>query len=127
MEPFKDLESTKKISSNQDLHFVWVVLVLFSQKVFWNNLDQNLESFSSTLPWIFGQKCFNFKYIDLETGKSECFDKLLTDHEDIELGRCVWRLTGMPCTKASDADRYYFYQDYKKIDKEKKTGHGYNR
>ena len=32
--PFKDLESMKKISSNLDLHFVWVVLVLFSQKAF---------------------------------------------------------------------------------------------
>ena len=74
----------------------------------------------------FGQKVL-CNFIDLKTGESECFDKLLTDHEDIELGRCVWRLTGMPCTKASDADRYYFYQDYKKIDKEKNTGHGYNR
>ena len=101
--------------------------MLFSQKVFWNNLNQNLESFSITLPYIYGQKCLPTSSSVLKTEKSDCFDKLLTDHEDIELGRCVWRITGMPCTKASDADRYYFYQDYKKIDKEKNTGHGYNR
>ena len=22
-----------------------------------------------------------------------CFDKLLTEHEDLELGRCIWRIT----------------------------------
>ena len=34
-----------------------------------------------------------------------CFDKLLTQHEDLEIGRCIWRLTGRGCTKATDIER----------------------
>ena len=43
-----------------------------------------------------------------------CFDKLLTEHEDLELGRCIWRITGKSCTSAADVERYYFYQDMKR-------------
>jgi len=50
---------------------------------------------------------------------SECTDKLLTNHEDLEIGRCVWRLTGIGCTRAEDIDHYYFYQDYKKSNRDK--------
>ena len=43
-----------------------------------------------------------------------CYDKLLTEHEDLEVGRCIWRITGKSCTSAADIERYFFYQDMKR-------------
>ena len=51
---------------------------------------------------------------ELKGKLGECQDKLMTNHEDLELGRCIWHLTGIGCTRAEDIDQYYFYQDYKK-------------
>ena len=33
---------------------------------------------------------------------------ILTDHEDIELGRCIWRKLGIGCTNALDAKQLFF-------------------
>jgi len=41
----------------------------------------------------------------------ECLRSLLTAHEDIELGRCVTKVTGVKCTVSWEA-KDMFYQNY---------------
>ena len=41
-----------------------------------------------------------------------CLGNLLTEHEDVELGRCVQSTTGVKCTTAWDSNTL-FYQNFK--------------
>jgi len=40
-----------------------------------------------------------------------CMNKIYTEHEDIEIGRCIHELSGVSCTLSWDV-RHYFYQNY---------------
>jgi len=42
----------------------------------------------------------------------ECLNNLLTAHEDIELGRCVQKMTGVKCTMSWESIKI-FYQNFK--------------
>ena len=49
----------------------------------------------------------------LRPGLTDCVKNLLTEHEDIELGRCVQRATKVQCATAWSARRVFF-QNYDK-------------
>ena len=49
----------------------------------------------------------------LRPGLTDCLKNLLTEHEDIELGRCVRRVTKVQCATAWSARRLFF-QNYNK-------------
>ena len=42
----------------------------------------------------------------------ECLENLFTEHEDIELGRCVIRSSGVKCTRSWEF-REIFFQNFK--------------
>ena len=42
----------------------------------------------------------------------KCLENLLTEHEDIELGRCVSKMSGVKCTTSWET-RKLFYQNFK--------------
>ena len=43
---------------------------------------------------------------------SVCLNNLLTEHEDVEIGRCVQKMTGVQCTTSWETAEI-FYQDFK--------------
>ena len=47
-----------------------------------------------------------------------CIKSLYTEHEDIEVSRCIWRYTDTTCTRAHDNGKYFFQNWAKKV----KTG-----
>ena len=48
----------------------------------------------------------------------KCIKSLYTEHEDIEVSRCIWRWTDTTCTRAHDNGKYFFQNWAKKV----KTG-----
>lgn len=42
----------------------------------------------------------------------DCLRNLLTGHEDIELGRCVQKMSGVKCTTSWETSKL-FYQNFK--------------
>jgi len=49
--------------------------------------------------------------LKIRNGLPTCLKNLITEHEDIEIGRCINKLTGVQCTLAWEV-RNYFYQNY---------------
>ena len=48
---------------------------------------------------------------------TECYNSMLTSHEDVEVGRCVTRSTGKVCTWAYDMQTYFYHSAGGKDDK----------
>lgn len=42
-----------------------------------------------------------------------CLKNLMTSHEDVELGRCVYKMAGIPCTNSWEATKL-FWQNFRK-------------
>ena len=55
-----------------------------------------------------------------------CLHNLMTEHEDVELGRCVHMAVGIGCTNSWEANQY-FYQNFKRPEDIGEDGIGYLR
>ena len=61
-----------------------------------------------------------FSWVTLGSMRShvnDCYNSMLTSHEDVEVGRCVTKSTGKVCTWAYDMQTHFYHSAGGKDDK----------